>query len=444
MMHSAEPTSSNSVSGVCPVTAGATYTSQHSKGDSFRAPEDNSTEYPAPSSIASRAMGENIGISWPAVDETQSQSSHREDESRNSSEPVPAIVDRVENAPSHRKRVAKKPARRHSLTIRTPLAQLAAQFPRIQIPDINGFVNRPVEERFRELDTTKNPSEGKRPMNAFLLYRKAYQRLAKTIYGQKNHQYVSQICGDSWKIESRAVRDLFNDLAITERINQHMACRAYTERVSNDIADSEHTSPAMDADGGDSGLDIGELGISFSLHLEGDAALHHNMVPGSAFPSSGESSPLVVVAEGPLFVVSDDNPLFSAPVDSPLFAAFAGSALAGANPGVAVGTWQTGLSMPIINISQPPPLPIPELPLDTSLYLHPLSIELEASFSAYEEGVDPALGPSEQGFFGHATGAFGVGDGVPTSQESMNAGEDWVYYPPAPDTFSMALGLGGI
>ncbi|KAL2887417.1 HMG (high mobility group) box [Ceratocystis lukuohia] len=431
MMPSAEPTSSNSVSGVCPVTAGATYPSQYGMGDSVRASEDDGMEYPAPSST------ENIDIPGPAADEPQSQSSHPEDESRNSSEPVSAVVDRVENAPSHRKRGARKPARRHSLTIRTPLAQLAGQFPRIQIPDINVFVNRPVEERFRELDTAKNPSEGKRPMNAFLLYRKAYQRLAKTIYGQKNHQYVSQICGDSWKIESRAVRDLFNDLAITERINQHMACRAYTERVSSDIDDSECTSPAMDADGGDSGLDIGELGISSPLHFGGDAALHRNMVPGSAFPSSDESSPLVVVDESPIFVVSDDSPLFSAPVDSPLFAAFARSALAGANSGVGVGTWQTGLSMPIININQPPPLPVPEFPLDTSSYQHPLSIELEASFSASEEGVDPALEPSEQG-------SFGVGNGVPTSQEPENAGEDWVYYPPAPGTFSMAPGLGGI
>ncbi|KAL1894987.1 hypothetical protein Cpir12675_003446 [Ceratocystis pirilliformis] len=83
-----------------------------------------------------------------AVAEPQPQYSRWKDESSNSSAPVPAVIDRIKNAPSHRKRGAKSRARCHNLTTRTPLAQFATQLPRIEIPDVDGFINHPAEERY--------------------------------------------------------------------------------------------------------------------------------------------------------------------------------------------------------------------------------------------------------------------------------------------------------
>ncbi|KAK3394538.1 hypothetical protein B0H63DRAFT_49222 [Podospora didyma] len=110
-------------------------------------------------------------------------------------------------------------------------AKPAKDMPKLEIPmsefagqtvvcDIDAFVNRSAEERHQELATTnKKPHRVKRPMNAFMLYRKAYQLRAKEWASQHNHQVVSRVCGFSWPMESDAVRQQFKTWADTERDN---------------------------------------------------------------------------------------------------------------------------------------------------------------------------------------------------------------------------------
>ncbi|PTB39748.1 hypothetical protein M441DRAFT_110959, partial [Trichoderma asperellum CBS 433.97] len=58
----------------------------------------------------------------------------------------------------------------------------------------------------------------KRPLNAFMLYRKFYQDVAKTCCTKNNHQQVSTVCGDSWKnLESSQLVREFTRLAAEER-----------------------------------------------------------------------------------------------------------------------------------------------------------------------------------------------------------------------------------
>lgn len=104
-----------------------------------------------------------------------------------------------------------------------PLSELATHYPDVAVADIASYVNRPREVRLKEVAQSKTPGKVKRPMNAFMLYRKAYQILAKELCTQNNHQVVSQVCGDGWPLEPESVREQFNQWARIERENHHIA-----------------------------------------------------------------------------------------------------------------------------------------------------------------------------------------------------------------------------
>ncbi|OIW34982.1 hypothetical protein CONLIGDRAFT_33432 [Coniochaeta ligniaria NRRL 30616] len=97
----------------------------------------------------------------------------------------------------------------------------------IPVVDIGSYVNRSAEERVREVAEGKIPGKIKRPMNAFMLYRKAYQNRAKEWCSQHNHQIVSQVCGDSWPLEPDHVRAQFTEWAQLERDNHQKAHPSY-------------------------------------------------------------------------------------------------------------------------------------------------------------------------------------------------------------------------
>ena len=108
-----------------------------------------------------------------------------------------------------------------------PLSKIALELPDVFVADINLLVRRPIEERRKEIGDAKNPGKIKRPMNAFMLYRKAYQNLAKRLCAHNNHQLVSQVCGDRWKIEPEDVREQFKEWATIERSNHQEAHPEY-------------------------------------------------------------------------------------------------------------------------------------------------------------------------------------------------------------------------
>ncbi|KAI0146566.1 high mobility group box domain-containing protein, partial [Pestalotiopsis sp. NC0098] len=57
----------------------------------------------------------------------------------------------------------------------------------------------------------------KRPMNAFMLYRKGWQNRIKEMQSNENHQGVSKVAGDGWALEPDEVRNQFNTWSEIER-----------------------------------------------------------------------------------------------------------------------------------------------------------------------------------------------------------------------------------
>jgi hypothetical protein len=113
------------------------------------------------------------------------------------------------------------------VTPEAPLSELAKQYPNVEVTDIEAFVNRSVEERHREVAASKDGKTIKRPSNAFILYRMAYQHTAKLWGKNNNHQKLSQICGAGWKREPEAVKTLFGGWAQVERDNHDLAHPGY-------------------------------------------------------------------------------------------------------------------------------------------------------------------------------------------------------------------------
>ncbi|KAJ5168301.1 uncharacterized protein N7482_003895 [Penicillium canariense] len=86
----------------------------------------------------------------------------------------------------------------------------------IPVKDIDAYVNRSVEKRQEE---AKEKNDIPRPMNSFMLYRSAYIARIKSLLGGNCNQNVSKVAGTSWKMETKQVRDQFEDWANTERRN---------------------------------------------------------------------------------------------------------------------------------------------------------------------------------------------------------------------------------
>lgn len=108
-----------------------------------------------------------------------------------------------------------------------PLSELTRLWTHVPIVDIETYVNRSAEQRRLEVEQGKNPGKVKRPMNSFMLYRKAYQNRTKNWCLQNNHQVVSQVCGDSWPLEPQDVKQQFNEWARIERQNHQNAHPGY-------------------------------------------------------------------------------------------------------------------------------------------------------------------------------------------------------------------------
>ncbi|CAK7235013.1 hypothetical protein SEUCBS140593_009140 [Sporothrix eucalyptigena] len=97
----------------------------------------------------------------------------------------------------------------------------------VPIVDIETYVHRSAARRHKEVQEAKVPGKVKRAMNAFMLYRKAYQERIKRYTQQDNHQVVSTVCGQSWAIEPDNVRQQYNDWAVIERDNHRKAHPEY-------------------------------------------------------------------------------------------------------------------------------------------------------------------------------------------------------------------------
>lgn len=131
----------------------------------------------------------------------------------------------VEKTPKKKKERAKAPKKVAKLE--KPLSELTKEWTHIPVVDIEAYVNRSSEVRLEEVANGKVPGKIKRPMNAFMLYRKAYQNRTKDWCLHNNHQVVSQVCGDSWPLEPEHIRTQFNEWAKLERSNHQLAHPGY-------------------------------------------------------------------------------------------------------------------------------------------------------------------------------------------------------------------------
>ncbi|KAJ9137586.1 hypothetical protein NKR19_g8175 [Coniochaeta hoffmannii] len=105
-----------------------------------------------------------------------------------------------------------------------PISEIRKDIP---VMDINTYVHRSKEERKQEVAFGKIFGKLKRPMNAFMLYRKAYQTRAKEWSKSSQHSVVSQVCGESWRLEPDDVRAQFVQWAKIERDNHQKAHPSY-------------------------------------------------------------------------------------------------------------------------------------------------------------------------------------------------------------------------
>ncbi|KAI1190510.1 hypothetical protein F5B17DRAFT_446945 [Nemania serpens] len=148
--------------------------------------------------------------------------------------------------PKKRKRaIGDASAEQSSIALANPLSHLVKDLTNITDTDIQAYVNRSPEERRLEVAQSKT-GKVKRPMNAFMLYRKAYQNRTKEWKrlddirrkeqsasegrpekGHDNHQVISQVCGLSWNMEPQELRDQYDEWAKVERNNHRLAFPDY-------------------------------------------------------------------------------------------------------------------------------------------------------------------------------------------------------------------------
>ncbi|KFY59195.1 hypothetical protein V496_05750 [Pseudogymnoascus sp. VKM F-4515 (FW-2607)] len=144
--------------------------------------------------------------------------------------PSPKQTTRVASPKPKAKKVKKEKkvkAENRIARLDEPLSELTKTWTHVPVVDIDAYVNRSAEIRRQEVEEGKNPGKVKRPMNSFMLYRKAYQNRTKNWCLQNNHQVVSQVCGDSWPLEPENVRAQFNEWARIERQNHQNAHPGY-------------------------------------------------------------------------------------------------------------------------------------------------------------------------------------------------------------------------
>jgi hypothetical protein len=142
--------------------------------------------------------------------------------------PMPEPRSRVTSSPKPKKTKKEKvKAEKKVAKLEKPLSELTKDWKHVPVVDIEAYVNRSAEERRREVEEGKVPGKVKRPMNSFMLYRKAYQNRTKDWCLQNNHQIVSQVCGDSWPLEPEEVKEQFNEWARIERQNHQNAHPGY-------------------------------------------------------------------------------------------------------------------------------------------------------------------------------------------------------------------------
>jgi len=139
----------------------------------------------------------------------------------------------VEAPTIHTTRVIKrarvsKPAPKNP-SLKAPLSILTATS-RIPLKDVAAHVKRPISTRRTDAAYARNRKNQAipRPSNSFMLYRMAYTDRIQA-FGREadNHQVVSSVAGESWRMETEEVRAGFVQLAEVEKVQHEKAWPGY-------------------------------------------------------------------------------------------------------------------------------------------------------------------------------------------------------------------------
>ena len=127
----------------------------------------------------------------------------------------------------------------------------------IELFDIEAYIERSDDQRQREADAA---GKIKRPMNAYIMYRKVYQERVKEYSKETNHQTISQLVSSSWAQEGQELRDRYAHYASIERDNHMKAhpdykfqpkARTSKKRKGEGVSDDELSD--LDASGSEWG-----------------------------------------------------------------------------------------------------------------------------------------------------------------------------------------------
>lgn len=124
---------------------------------------------------------------------------------------------RVQPLKARRKKVS---AAERAPTLETPLSELPNSKVSDPLEEIARYVQRPVNVRRMEAAIA---GRVKRPLNQFLLYRKAYL----STLDKADMRSASIIIGESWAIEGEVLRNFFTGLASTEALLHELAFPSY-------------------------------------------------------------------------------------------------------------------------------------------------------------------------------------------------------------------------
>jgi HMG (high mobility group) box len=167
-------------------------------------------------------------MSTPASDAIRTRSGLIINRSSQGHKPLLQSVDRSSSSPKIKKAKRERgKSEKKVAKLDKPLSELTKDWEHVPVVDIDAYVNRSAELRRKEVEDGRMPGRVKRPMNSFMLYRKAYQNRCKHWCLQNNHQVVSQVCGDSWPLEPDSIRQQFNEWARIERVNHQNAHPGY-------------------------------------------------------------------------------------------------------------------------------------------------------------------------------------------------------------------------
>lgn len=126
-----------------------------------------------------------------------------------------------------KKRKGRAKADKDKVLLEKPLSEMNEDWKQSMV-EIEAYINRPADVRRKEIDMDrKQPGKIKRPMNSFMLYRKAFQNHTKAYCEHNNHQVVSRVCGASWDQEPEHIRKQFGEWAKLERTNHQKAHPGY-------------------------------------------------------------------------------------------------------------------------------------------------------------------------------------------------------------------------